>query len=97
MFSIFLFQKQFKDNFKILKKLGDDKDIIDVKPDKGNGVAILDKVDYHNKMEELLRDTSKFAPLNDDPVKTTMKRKTKVRTFLRNLKKTNVISDEQSN
>ena len=46
-------------------------------------------------MEELLRDSSKFVPLNDDPVKTTMKRETKVRTFLRKLKKSNVITDEQ--
>ena len=83
------------DELKIIKRLKADKTIVIVKPDKGNGVVILDRFDYESKMEELSQGTSKFTPLNDDPIKTTMKRETKIRAFLRKLKKANVISDEQ--
>ena len=31
------------------------------KPDKGNGVAILDLKLYNNAIEEIISDTSKFA------------------------------------
>ena len=46
-------------------------------------------------MEDILQDTNKFKPLLDDPVKTTIKRENKIRTFLKELKKTNTITDEQ--
>ena len=39
-----------------LKKLGSNKDLIIIKPDKGNGVALLNKTDYVRKMEHLLPD-----------------------------------------
>ena len=34
-----------------------------MKPDKGNGVVILDKDDYNQKIDTILADTSKFQPL----------------------------------
>ena len=40
-----------------------------MKPGKGNGVVILDKDDYNQKMDTMLADTSKFQFLNEDPVK----------------------------
>ena len=65
-----------------------------IKPDKGNGVVIINKDDYWSKMESILSDTNKFKPLNDDPIKTTFKRESTVRRFLRKLNKSKVISNE---
>ena len=48
-----------------LKSLSEDKNIIISRPDKGNGVVLLDKSDYKEKMHTLLSDTSKFEKTND--------------------------------
>ena len=37
------------------------------KPDKGNGVVILDRKLYDNAIQEIISDTSKFEKLNEDP------------------------------
>jgi PHD/YefM family antitoxin component YafN of YafNO toxin-antitoxin module len=54
-----------KDKIKILDDFKDDESIIIVKPDKKNGVVILDKNDYNSKMEDILQDTTKFEHLMD--------------------------------
>ena len=64
------------DEFKVLKNLKNDNSIFIIKPDKGNGVVIINRDDYWSKMESILSDTNKFKPLNDDPIKTTFKRET---------------------
>ena len=38
-----------------------------MKPDKGNGVVILDRKLYDNAIQEIISDTSKFKKLNEDP------------------------------
>ena len=38
-----------------------------MKPDKGNGVVILDQKLYDNAIQEIISDTSKFEKLNEDP------------------------------
>ena len=53
----------------ILKKLRNNKDIVILRPDKGNGVVIIDKITYKSKMYELLNDESKFKQLTSDPTK----------------------------
>ena len=52
---------------RVLQNLRKNKDIIIMKPDKGNGVVILDRKLYNNAIEEMIRDTSKFEKLNEDP------------------------------
>ena len=47
-----------------------------MKPDKGNGIVILNKDEYHKKMDEILTDSSKFELLDDDAVKLTLNEKT---------------------
>ena len=37
------------------------------KPDKGNGVVMLDWKLYNNAIEEIISDTSKFENFNEDP------------------------------
>jgi len=46
-----------------------DPTILISKFDKGNGVAVLNKIDYEEKMNLILNDKSKFVPLaNDDNI-----------------------------
>src|SRR5215469_995808 len=52
----------FKD-LHILKQLRSDQSIIITKPDKGNGIVILNKTDYIRKMTSLLSDLTKYKPL----------------------------------
>ena len=51
---------------KALSILRRNKDIVTLKPDKGNGVVIRNKTDYINKVESLLSDKSKFGPTKED-------------------------------
>ena len=53
----------------ILKKLRNNKDIVILRPDKGNGVVIMDAITYKSKMYELLNDESKYKQLTSDPTK----------------------------
>ena len=41
--------------------------LVITKPDKGNGVVILDRKLYNNAIEEIISDTSKFEKLSEDP------------------------------
>ena len=42
------------DEFKVLKNLKNDNSIFIIKPDKGNGVVIINRDDYWSKMESIL-------------------------------------------
>ena len=68
-----------------------------MKPDKGNGVVILDKHDYNKIMDEILSDTSKFQLVNDDAIKITLKRENQVKTLLKKLKIDNCIDERAYN
>ena len=63
---------------RVLRNLRKNKDIIITKPDKGNGVVILDRKLYDNAIQEIISDTSKFEKLNEDP---TLKRETSLQRF----------------
>ena len=66
-----------------LKKLSKDRDIVILRPDKGNGVVILNKADYIYKVETLLSDASKFKKLDCDMLDICAKRENKLIWFLR--------------
>ena len=51
----------------VIRNLRKNKDIVVTKPDKGNGVVILDRKLYNNAIEEIISDSSKFEKLNEDP------------------------------
>ena len=80
---------------RVLRNLRKNKDIVITKPDKGNGVVILDRKLYNNAIEEIISDTSKFEKLNEDP---TLKREASLQRFLcklkqkKNLMKLNMIN-----
>ena len=60
-----------------------------MKPDKGDGVVILDRKLYNNAIVEIISDTSKFEKLSEDP---TLKREALLECFLHKLKQKNMIS-----
>ena len=53
----------------VLQILRKNKDIVIMKPDKGNGVVILDQKLYNSTIEEIISDTSIFQKLNEDPTR----------------------------
>ena len=38
-----------------------------IRPDKGNGDAVMDRVIYNQQIYELLSDKNKFEKLSEDP------------------------------
>ncbi|XP_057298046.1 uncharacterized protein LOC130628959 [Hydractinia symbiolongicarpus] len=77
----------------ILKKLKKN-NIVILKPDKGNGVVILDRKDYEKGILDIILDTTKFKKLDKNP---TLKREGQLQRFLRNLKKKGFFSDKVYN
>ena len=74
---------------RILWNLRKNKYIIITKPDKGNGVVILDWKLYDNAIQEIISDTYKFEKLNEDP---TLKREASLQRFLCKLKQKNFLT-----
>ena len=68
---------------KILKKLRNNNNILITKPDKGDGVIIVDRVYYMSSMYEIVNDMSKFLKLRSGP---TICRENKLQRFWRSLK-----------
>ena len=60
-----------KNHIKIIKQLR--KDIAISKPDKENGVMLLNNKDYTTSVGSLSKDTKKFRSLESDPTITPMK------------------------
>ena len=75
-----------------MRKLRKNKDIVITKPDKGNGVVILDRKLYDNTIEEIIPDTSKFEKLNEDP---NLKREASLQSCLLKLKQKNFLNDNE--
>ena len=73
----------------IIKRLRRNKDIIITHPDKGEGVVILNKVDYNRMLNKIIEDKTKFKLLNKDP---TVSREKKLQRYLLNLKKKNAFT-----
>ena len=69
-----------------LKSLREDKNIIITKPDKGRGVVILNRNDYHNKLQTILDDRSKFKEINTDAPTHLLKMEDKLNRLLRSIK-----------
>jgi len=72
-----------------LKKLKQNKDIIILRLDKGNGVVVLDKVVYNNAISDSLSDNSKFKKLQSD-----LTQHREGQCYLRKLKKEGLLSTD---
>ena len=64
--------------------------IIITKPDKGNGVVIVNKHDYLTKMKQLISHETKFKKLTENPTKS---REQSLIRYLRQLKRDHMIDD----
>ena len=75
-----------KDDVKILENLAKDEGIIITRPDKGNGVVVLNKVEYMEKMNGIVGDTSKFRKVTGDVFYNIIKLEDKLNRILRTIK-----------
>ena len=79
-----------------LKGLASNKDLVISKPDKGNGVVIMDRTDYVNKVMDILGDPNKFKESPTvDLYKPTLKLENEVSFLLKELMKKGVIDPKQ--
>lgn len=69
--------------YRVLKNLRRNKDIVILKPDKGNGLVVMDRKAYEQGILSIISDTSKFKVNDNDP---TLQREGKLQRFLRTLK-----------
>ena len=79
-------------NIKLIKNLK--KDVAILKPDKENGVVLIDIHDYRKSLSELFEDRSKFSKLNCDPTFTRLRT---LRKYLKTIHKRNEIDEAQYN
>ncbi|XP_065667600.1 uncharacterized protein LOC136087905 [Hydra vulgaris] len=69
---------------KILKRLRNNENIVITRPDKGNGIIVLNKIDYKNSLHNIISNKIKFKELKEDP---TIKREISLQVYLRQLYK----------
>ena len=75
---------------RILKRLKNNNNIVILRPDKGSGVVILNKIDYINMVYEVVNDKSKFIKLKKDLAVT---REGQLQRYLSGLRKNKVFTD----
>ena len=75
-----------------LKKLLKEKDIVICKPDKSNGVVLMDRSEYIRKLDELVSDNTKFKKLGEDP---TPQREARLQRYLLALYKKGALTKEE--
>ena len=83
-------------DYKILKKLKKETNIIISKPDKGRGIVIMNKQDYVEKMNTILNDVSTFCKMrHSDPFKNNLLLEDKLNRFLKKMLDNNYIYEEE--
>ena len=85
------------DFIQVLKTLGSDKNLIVLKPDKGNGVVLLNRKDYQEKMMNILNDQSKFQRIDGDWLKIITKNEDKINRLLSKMKNNSDITENEYN
>ena len=64
-----------------------------LKPDKGQGIVLIDTTDYYKSMERLFNDTSKFILIHEDP---TLRYLSTAQTYPNTLHKRNEITEDKN-
>ena len=77
----------------MLLDLSKDENIIVTRPDKGNGVVLMNRDDYVSKMDVILNDRTKFEAIRDDILMKILNKEEKINRFLRKLKSDGVINE----
>ena len=86
-----------KEEFRALQNLRKNKNIVIQKSDKGNSIVVVDKVDYLDKMKNLLNDTRKCEKINlinDGILNLAINQEKRVGNILKILVPSNSISEE---
>ena len=78
------------DELDAFHKLLQQRNLIISKPDKGNGVVVLDKTEYIHKMNNILNDQTKFKCLSSNP---TESREKKLQRYLYGLRNKGLLDD----
>ena len=81
-----------KDEQHALKRLKNDEDIVILPADKERVTVIMDKTDYHDKMDALVNDKQTYEELKHDPTHALQR---KLNSTLLTLKKTNAINTQR--
>ena len=90
---VVIFDTQFlhdKNKTKALKQLR--QDCVILKPDKGNGIVLINKTEYNLEMKKLLSDRSKIKVIQKDPTLTRLKTG---QNYVNTMFKRNEISEEE--
>ena len=88
-----IFDTQFlhdKNKSKVLEQLKQYRVIL--KPDKGNGIVLINKTEYNLAMKRLFSDRSKYKVIQKDPTLTKLKT---VQNYVNTMFKRNKISEEE--
>ena len=82
------------DDIKLLRNFSKNDSIVVSRPDKGNGVVVVDRCRYVESMLKIISDPSKFEEIRVPIHKYTIKIEDKINNFLRKLKGCKLLSDE---
>ena len=83
-----------RSGFELVRRFASNKSIIVARPDKGNGVVVLDRNRYLSSMIDLISDVSKFECISEPLKKITFRFEDKVNRLLTKLKSLGTISDK---
>ena len=75
-----------REDLNLLRNLSKNKELIICKPDKGNGVVLLDRKDYVDSMMNILNDQTKFRLIQHNIEKFSRQVEDKLNNFLRKVK-----------
>ncbi|PFX13167.1 RNA-directed DNA polymerase from mobile element jockey [Stylophora pistillata] len=81
-----------KDEQRALKRLRNDENIVILPADKGRVTVVMDKTDYHDKMDALVNDKRTYEELKRDPTPALQR---KLNSKLLTLKKTNAFDNQR--
>ena len=82
-----------KDDYELLKTLSKNPDIIITRPDKGRGTVIMNKTDYIEKMEDILKDNTKFLEIGSPTFQPIFKIVDKINRLLKEFKDQKTITE----
>jgi len=77
-----------------IKSIAGNKSIYVTRPDKGNGIVILDRSQYLDKVNTILSDQTKFCKVDENEAKLLLRLEDKLNNVLRKLKNNKIISND---
>ena len=66
-----------------MHNLSKNKDLVTIRPDKGNGAVLPNRSEYVSKVETIVNDASKFVILDSAPLELCQERENRLIRFLR--------------